>query len=145
MIVAGTGEKRILNRFRDYAPLIRVLGWVSPSDIRALFGISDLTILPSTCHENSPVVIFESYQVGTPVIGSDFGGIPELIDQDVTGYLFPRGDSARLAEEIILHFSRSVVAQRKMRQACYRRVTTGLTLDKHIHGLLGIYKEVLKA
>ena len=34
------------------------------------------------------MTIIESYMVGTPVIGSDLGGIPELIPQDVTGYTF---------------------------------------------------------
>ena len=44
-------------------------------------------MLPSECYENAPVVLLEAYGVGTPVLGSDLGGIPELIQTGVTGYL----------------------------------------------------------
>lgn len=144
VIVAGAGEKRLLDRFRDFNPLVRTIGWVPPSEIRALFRISDLTLVPSTCHENSPVVIFESYNAGTPVAGSRFGGIPELIAENETGYLFPRGDSRALAEKLILHFARSAVEQRRMRQQCYKRAAIDFTLQQHISGLVQIYEEVLR-
>jgi glycosyltransferase involved in cell wall biosynthesis len=143
IVVAGGGERNILDRFSHYSPLVKVLGWVRPSDIRSLFRISDLTLLPSVWHENLPVVIFESSQVGTPVVGSNFGGIPELITEGKTGYLVPPGDPVALAEKVIMHFAAPAVRQRRMRQACYQQVSTDLTLAQHIDGLLDIYKEVL--
>jgi glycosyltransferase involved in cell wall biosynthesis len=50
--------------------------------------------------ENSPMTIYESYAVGLPVIGSDIGGIPELIDVGETGYLFESKDDDGLASAI---------------------------------------------
>jgi glycosyltransferase involved in cell wall biosynthesis len=143
IMVAGGGEKMFLDRFRQYAPAVQVLGWVPFKEIRALFAAADLSVIPSVWHENSPVVIFENFQVGTPVVGSAFGGIPEFIHEGETGYLFPRGDAAALAEKIILHFARPAHKGRHMRQRCVQEIQTRLTLEKHLEGTLQVYREVL--
>jgi len=143
IVVAGGGEKRLLAQFCQYAPAVRVLGWVPFGEIRTLFAAADLTLIPSVLHENSPVVIFESFQVGTPIVGSAFGGIPELIRDGETGYLFPVGDAAALAERVILHFARPAYERRDMRQRCVEEVRSHLTLERHLEGVLRVYQEVL--
>ncbi len=145
IMIAGGGEERILNQFRQYAPQVQVLGTVSPADMHALFAAADLTILPSICHENSPVVISESFHVGVPVIGSRIGGIPELIRDGDTGYLFPVGDPAALAETIHRHFARPVFERRRMRLRCVQEVRTRFTLDRHLQALEEVYLEVLRS
>lgn len=143
VIVTGVGEERYLAQFRHYAPAVRVLGWVPFAEIRALFATADLTIVPSVCHENSPVAIYENYQVGTPVIGSAFGGIPELIDKGKTGYLFPVHDADALAEKVILHFARPAYERRHVRQCCVEKMQMHLTMEKHIKDTLQVYQEIL--
>ncbi len=143
MVVAGGGDKRFLDQFRRYAPAVQVLGKVPFREMRTLFGAGDLTILPSVWHENSPVVIFESFQRGTPVLASKIGGIPEFIQENRTGYLFPPASASALAEKAILHFARSAVERRRMRQTCYRYVDEELAFKQHIEGILTAYDEVL--
>jgi glycosyltransferase involved in cell wall biosynthesis len=144
LIIAGGGEQRILNQFRQYAPHVQVLGVVSAADMHALFAIADLTIVPSICHENLPVVISESFQAGVPAVGSRIGGIPELIRHGDTGYLFPVGDPAALAETIRCHFARPAVERRRMRLRCVQEVRTRFTLQKHVRALREVYREVLR-
>ena len=60
---------------------------------------ADVLLVPSR-DEAFPNVIQEAMALGKPVIASDAGGITECVTDDVTGWLFPRGDSARLAELI---------------------------------------------
>jgi glycosyltransferase involved in cell wall biosynthesis len=143
VIVAGAGEKRILAEFRQYSPGVQVLGAVPFADMRALFALADLTIVASVWPENSPVVIYESFQAGTPVVGSQFGGIPELIRSGETGYLFPVSAPLALAEAIALHFSRPSLERRRMRQRCVEEVRTRFALDNHIRELKTVYQEVL--
>jgi glycosyltransferase involved in cell wall biosynthesis len=88
-------------------------------------------------------VIYESFQAGTPVVGSQFGGIPELIQDGETGYLFSAGAPAALAESIAAHFSRPPLQRRRMRPRCVREVRTRLTLKNHILGLRQVYQEAL--
>jgi len=61
-----------------------------------IFKEIDILVLPSIWPENSPLVIQEAFATKTPVIASNIGGIPELIDDRVNGLLFKAGDSDAL-------------------------------------------------
>ena len=143
IIVAGGGEDRFLAQYRDFAPTVQVIGGVPFQDMRALFASADISLVPSVCHENSPVVIYENFQVGTPMVGSIIGGTPELIDEGETGYLFPNADAVAMAEKIILHFAKSKRERRRMRHNCINVARTRLTLDRHLAALEDVYSEVL--
>lgn len=143
VLVAGLGERRFLAQFRRYAPAVKVLGWVPFDEIEALYALADLTLVPSVCHENSPVVIYENFRVGTPVLGSAFGGIPELIEDGKTGYLFPVGEASALAEKAILHFARPAYERRRMRQCCVKEKREHLTSEAHIEEVLKVYREAV--
>ncbi len=143
LAVAGGGEQALLQGYVPYVPDVHVLGSVPFMDMRALYAAADLTLVASTCHENSPVVIYENYQMGTPVVGSAIGGIPELIDEGRTGYLFAPGDAAGLAAKVAQHFRRPAWERRQMRQACVQKARGDLTLPHHLDGLQAVYAEVL--
>ena len=57
-------------------------------------------VFPSEVYENFPFAVMEAQMCRTPVIGSDLGGIPELIEEGVTGELFESGNAALLAKKI---------------------------------------------
>lgn len=59
------------------------------------------TIVPSLCYENSPSVIYDSFNYGTPVIASSIGGIPELVQEGVNGFLFEPGNKISLTNKLI--------------------------------------------
>jgi glycosyltransferase involved in cell wall biosynthesis len=75
-------------------------GFVSTETLDELRREAAAAIVPSIWMENSPMTIYESYAVGLPVIGSDIGGIPELIDPGETGFLFEPKDADGLAATI---------------------------------------------
>jgi glycosyltransferase involved in cell wall biosynthesis len=145
LVVAGHGEQPLLDAFKQFEPATTVLGWVPFNEMQALFAASELVLLPSTCHENSPVVIYQSYQMGTPVAGSQIGGIPELIEPDCTGTLFPANDPVALADSVAAHLARPAAERRRMRQHCVQRARTELTLERHLDQHLAIYREVVDA
>ena len=57
-------------------------------------------VMPSTCYDGFPSVIIEAMLRGKPVICSRIGGMPEIVDDGVTGLLFDPGDSKDLAAKI---------------------------------------------
>jgi glycosyltransferase involved in cell wall biosynthesis len=141
--IAGGGERKYLSQFHQYGPTIHRLGPVPFNEMRTLFAAADLTLVPSVWFENSPVVIYENFHVGTPVVGSAFGGIPELIHERETGYLCSVGDPVTLAEKVILHFARSAQERRQMRHHCVETVRTDFSMNRHIEGTLRHYHEIL--
>jgi len=57
-------------------------------------------VMPSVWHENFPYVIVQSFAMGKPVIGTDRGGIPELIKDGEYGFIYPAQDPDTLAKTI---------------------------------------------
>ena len=53
---------------------------------------ADILCVPSLWFENSPLVIYEAFHCGLPVIASRIGGIPELVQQNVNGRLAGAGN-----------------------------------------------------
>ncbi|MBI5774665.1 MAG: glycosyltransferase [Verrucomicrobia bacterium] len=67
-----------------------------PEILRALAVLA----IPSTRHEGVPQIGLQALACGTPVVGSDIGGIPEIIRDGETGRIFPANDAAALAAKI---------------------------------------------
>ena len=142
-VIAGPGEAEYFRNYARFAPAVRVLGKVPFYEMRALFAAADLSLLASVWPENSPMTIYENYQVGTPVLASAIGGIPELIDEGQTGYLFAPNDHEALVAQAVRHFARPAHERRQMRQACVVAARTRWTLEHHLDLTQELYAEVL--
>ena len=62
-----------------------------------LLAAADIVALPSLDHEDFPNVVLEAMAMAKPVVASSIGGIPEQVEDGVTGLLCPPGDSGALA------------------------------------------------
>jgi glycosyltransferase involved in cell wall biosynthesis len=144
LLVAGWGDERFLSALRRADPLVvKVLGRVPFQEMRALYAAADLTLVPSIWYDNSPMVIYESLLAGTPVLGANIGGIPELIQPGRTGDVFPPGDALALVEKVIEYFSRSAPERRAMRHQSVEYVYQHLTMERHLDHLQQVYGEAL--
>lgn len=76
-------------------------GFIDNSEISRFYEKSNVIVIPSICYDNSPLVIYESFSMATPVIGSNIGGIPELIEDNVNGYLFEPENVSSLKEKLL--------------------------------------------
>ena len=71
------------------------------SDIPDILAAMDIFVLPSTGSEGVPQAILQAQSLGRPVIGTRVGGIPEVIEDGVTGVLIPPKDPDALAHSIL--------------------------------------------
>ncbi|MBQ8527195.1 MAG: glycosyltransferase [Lachnospiraceae bacterium] len=96
-VFAGSGplEERI-----NSVENIQNVGFQTGKDLEKLIREARFSIYPSEWYENCPFSVMESQMYGTPVLGADIGGIPELIQEGKTGELFTSGDEASLKEKI---------------------------------------------
>ena len=96
-IFAGTGplEEEIAG-----VPNIQNVGFQRGQALETLIREARFSVYPSEWYENCPFSVMESQMYGTPVLGANIGGIPELIEPGKTGELFESGNAAQLKEKI---------------------------------------------
>lgn len=71
------------------------LGWVDRPQLRGLLAQAAVQVVPSRS-EPQGVVALEGLAAGTPVIAADVGGLPEMVEPEHNGWLFPAGDAGAL-------------------------------------------------
>jgi glycosyltransferase involved in cell wall biosynthesis len=86
-------------------------GYVSDEDLQAHYAGADVFVAPSR-FESFGLVLIEAMRHGTPVIACDIGGMREIINDDVDGYLVKVGDIAHLAGRLRLLIENSAVRLR---------------------------------
>lgn len=103
LTVVGDGpDREVLERRAadtGLANQVRFVGSRSQDEVSQLLSDADIFVLPSYA-EGVPVVVMEALGTGLPVVASFVGGMPELVEDDVTGYLVRPGDPALLADRI---------------------------------------------
>lgn len=75
-------------------------GFLSGLELQETIAKARFSVVPSECFENCPYSVLESLLLGTPVLGADIGGIPELISPGKTGELFESGNIDQLVQKI---------------------------------------------
>ncbi len=122
LYVAGEGEQK--TSFYRYArenqiTNVTFLGYLNKNDLIPIVQRAASTIVPSEWYENYSMTVLESFACGTPVIGSNIGGIPEMIIDGWNGLLFEPGNANQLADKMrSLHQDpqKSVVLGKNARQ-----------------------------
>jgi glycosyltransferase involved in cell wall biosynthesis len=90
VIVAGTGPME--QTLRQDFPGLELVGHRTGPALRELVEGASCVILASEWEENCPMSILEAMAAGKAVIASRMGGIPELVEDGITGILFAAGD-----------------------------------------------------
>lgn len=88
-VFAGTGP---FGKELEGISNIKNVGFQKGPNLDKLISEAQLSVYPSEWYENCPFSVMESQMCGTPVLGADIGGIPELIKAGYTGDLFESGN-----------------------------------------------------
>ncbi|WP_455639387.1 glycosyltransferase family 4 protein [Parabacteroides sp.] len=97
IVLMGNSSEELISKipFR-----VNSLGYISEQEAMVMaYNCADMFIIPSL-EDNLPNTIMESMACGTPCVGFDTGGIPEMIDHQVNGYVAKYKDAADLANGI---------------------------------------------
>lgn len=137
--IVGSGElEDELRAFAGREPSVTFFGRKSPSEVRALMSRARLLVVPSLCYENAPTVIMEALSLGTPIVASNIGGIPELV-HDGEGTLVRPGDMEALREAI-----RAELAKPLNREAI-KKSAERFSLEAYKKKLLDLVTEICKS
>jgi len=95
--IGGNGPLREYFETNYSADNIEFLGQLDAVEVSEVMRNANVLIQPSECYENNPLSTIEALCAGTPVIGSDMGGIPELINED-NGMIYAANDEIALEQ-----------------------------------------------
>lgn len=122
---------------------VQLVGHKSGQVLRDLISRAKLVVVPSVWYENNPLAVLEAFALAKPVIGSALGGLPELVKDNETGYLFKPGSADDLARNIKnIYYNNDLLLQ--LGKNCRNWVEKDCDPQKHLEDVLKIYKEVLK-
>jgi glycosyltransferase involved in cell wall biosynthesis len=102
---------------------------------------SDILVVPSLM-EATPYVILEAMAAGRPVVASDIFGIPEQVEDGVSGILVPPGDDVSIAEAV-QRLASDQVLMRSMGKAGRRIYEDRFTLRMSVAKTEAVYEELL--
>jgi glycosyltransferase involved in cell wall biosynthesis len=141
--IAGDGpEREKLERLADELNLrgrVRFLGW--RTDMQPVLGSWDIFAMPSST-EGFPMAALEAMAQALPVVASNVGGLPELVEDGRTGILFPPKDIEALAKALrilVLDAKR----RREMGIAGWRRAQEHFSIDRMVAQTAAIYDSLL--
>src|SRR6266699_1313029 len=121
---------------------IQFTGWVEHKDLDTYYEKASLVVVPSIVADAFPLVILEAMSAGRPVIGTNIGGIPEIIDDKVDGYLVEPENPEQIADKVIKLFQEANLLKELGRNA--RKKAEKFSIEKHVENLEKIYEGVIK-
>jgi colanic acid/amylovoran biosynthesis glycosyltransferase len=126
---------------------VKLLGWRQQPEVAAIIAQADILLAPSITSQDGdcegiPVSLMESMARGLPVISTYHSGIPELIENGVSGYLLPERDITNLATKIE-HLITNPELRQKMGQAGRQKVETDYNIQILNDRLVQILQQLL--
>lgn len=136
LIVVGGGDllDELKTKYGAYGN-IEFRGQMDWDDFRPLLEHARFSVTPSEWSENNPLSVLESLCLGTPVLGADIGGIPELIEPGVNGFTFTPGDTDMLRHSIAHMFAHTFNPHKIASDA-----TARYSSDAYYEALMRIYQ-----
>jgi glycosyltransferase involved in cell wall biosynthesis len=145
VVVAGDGFERPeligLAESLGIAPDVTFLGWVPNSELPPYYHAAAVSVVPSL-EEGFGIPAAEAMGCQIPVVATDAGGLPEVVEHGVTGLIVPRGDSTALADAIGALLA-DPARRAQMGRAGRERALRLFDWDRTAEHLERIYAEVL--
>lgn len=146
--IAGDGPLRetLQRRTRELGLTDRIEfpGYVSDEELRDLVSNARAVVVPSLWMENFPTVISEAFSLGRPVIGSDRGGIPEMLDDGDRGLVYGATDLDALVAALLELQDDPQRAARLGREG-YRYATDELDPERYRRRVVEAMRETIAA
>jgi len=136
LYVAGKGPLKDPLEKEYSCKNIIFLGELTTDQIYNLLSTVKYSVMPSVWYENNPLSVIESLCMGTPVLGANIGGIPELINAD-NGLLFAPNDPNDLREKIVYLFNKCVFCNDKIQAISLNKFSS----ENYYNKLTEIYND----
>lgn len=141
IVGAGPLEQQMLDFLEHHQlPRVEMLGAIYKPQLYDLMRKAKAVIMPSVWLENNPLAMLDAMACGKPIIGSNMGGIPELIDEGKTGLIFDPSAENDLTKKIIELDSYDLVEMSRNTRSKLEKIANP---EIHYRGLMEIYESVI--
>jgi glycosyltransferase involved in cell wall biosynthesis len=138
LVIVGDGSlKNHITDFikRNSLGFVSYVGFLDDKKLYSLYKNALALIIPSIWPENAPLVALEALSVGTPVIASNNGGLPEIIEKVDRKLIF---DNLDRLEDILTNFSRKEFSSQKIKHIYEQNFSPEAYIDKYIETIRSI-------
>jgi glycosyltransferase involved in cell wall biosynthesis len=144
--IVGQGPGRLeLERIAGALGLedsVTFLGWLSPPEIEHQLRDAWASLIPSLWAEPFGLVAVEAIIRGVPVIASASGGLSEILEQGVSGLLFPNNDEAALIDCLRAAANGFAFPARTLSHDVVKRAAETFSIERHIRQMREVFAEV---
>jgi len=119
------------------------MGWLHKAQLASLYRKARFVVVPSICFETFGLTAAEAMSHGLPVIASRTGGLPEIVEDVVTGFLFEPGNAEELADKMKLLWESPNLCQ-EMGQAGREKAIREYSEDVYYERLMAVYKKAIE-
>lgn len=140
-LFAGRMSEEVKALAATTPPQVKFLGVVPRAELVDLYQQASVVAAPSQW-DNSPNVIYEAMACGAPVVATRVGGIPELVEDGVTGLLVPPRD-ARALEEAMLELLRTPGRREEMGRRGREKAASTYSVERVLAQTLAYYQSIL--
>jgi len=142
LVGTGPAESDLKALALELGAPVEFVGYKTGPDLHQVVRESRATVLPSEWYENAPISMLESFALGKPAIGARIGGIPEMVQQHKTGWLFESGNVEELAAvlaEVAKTPDRDV---EQFGRNAQNLVKTEFNRERYVQSTLEIYRDL---
>lgn len=147
LYILGTGpvedEVKAYIDDKNLGNKIKMLGFKSGDELKKYVAEAKCIILPSEWYENGPYAIMEAMSQGKPVIVSNYGGLPEIVEDGKTGFICKPFDSDDLKNCIEKVCTLSADEYRQMGINAVNSAKADFNPEKYVEKLTELYKQLI--
>lgn len=125
-------------RSAKYSRNIRWQGKYTGHKVWDVLAQTDVLVMPSRWHENSPNAILEAFEMGVPVIATNLGGMAELVQHEKNGLLFELNDAEDLSRQI-----KRLLDETGLMKSLYEGIPPVKTINEEMEEILLLYEQCL--
>ena len=141
--IVGRGpEMEKLHRLGDKCPNLEFVGFRMGDELKELYRDATVVLAPSRVHETFPLITLEAMVHGKPVIGSRVGGMGEIVEDGVNGFLVAPLDLHGWTESLMRIFYDDDL-QKQLSLGARETIEKRFSIDDHHKRLMGYYEEAI--
>lgn len=126
---------------KDFPNHVRFVSFIPHSEIHIWFEAADIVLVPSIGHEAFGLVNVEAMACGVPVIATNIGGMPEVIQHGLTGYLVNTEKAGMEIANYVIYLLNNPKEIKTLGLNSLNRVLENFTWEKSANRLLQLYME----